>query len=63
MAAPAEGDRANRAVIDLFAAVFGRTVQLAHGRTSRAKRLRIIGANQDFVERVLKALLEGDAAC
>ena len=43
VAAPAEGGRANRAVVDLMAATLGLPVELRSGASSRRKRLFVKG--------------------
>ena len=61
VAAPPVDDRANRAVADLLAELFGvkgDNVELTEGATSRVKRFRVKGVDVDEVDTRLDAAVD-----
>lgn len=61
VAAPPVGGRANDAARELLADTFGvkeKTVELESGETSRSKRFRLVGIDQEEFEKRLHILVE-----
>lgn len=55
LASPPEKNKANKALIALFATTFGiRRVEIVAGRTNRWKTVELVGASVDQVEAVIR---------
>jgi len=62
VAAPPQGGRANQAVIDLVASLFGvktAAVEVVAGESSRTKRVKVTGVEVDDVRRTLEREVTG----
>jgi hypothetical protein len=58
VAPPAEGGKANRALLRLFSKVTGAPALLERGTTSRRKQVRVAGRSAEAIAAVLAAHLE-----